>query len=44
MDEFERLRLGFKSYPWEWDLSPGFPNLKDCDWELSPILGTGNET
>ena len=37
---------GFKSYPreWEWDLSPGIPNLKDWDWELTPILGNGNGT
>ena len=43
---FERLGLGIKSYPkeWEWDLSPEFPKLKDCDWELTPILGNGNGT
>ena len=38
------LRLGIRSYSryWQWELSPEFIELKDCDRELSPILGIGN--
>ena len=35
--EIERLQLGIKSYPkeWEWDLSHELTKMKDCDWELN---------
>ena len=42
--EFERLGLEINSYTRECDLSSEFPELKDCDWEFSPILGNENGT
>ena len=39
------LRMGINSHgtDWEWDLIKSII-LRDCEWELIPILGTWNGT